>query len=143
MRRLAILSLLLLAACATREVKPTEAEMDRIEAALTGDACAARLIGGDRHYYYRPRYYAEEVEAAKTEGRPPRSSNRVTSVVQFNLVPRLGDRTGTRTSHAVPPQGPGAVDGAVHGAYHLETGELDLAGCTDGATAPAGYRDTP
>ena len=138
MRRASILPLLLLlSACATREIKPTEAEMDRVEAALAAVPCAARLVGGDRYYYYRPRYYAEEIAAAKKEGRPPRSSNRVTSVVQFNLVRAPADRAGARTSHAVPPQAPGAGDGAVHGAYHLETGELDLAGCAPAADAAA------
>lgn len=137
MRRLSILPLLLLSACATREIKPAEAEMDRVEAALAGTPCVARLASLDRHYYYRPRYYAEEIAAAKQEGRPPRSSNRVTSVVQFDLVPAPADRAGTRTSHAVPPQAPGAGDGALHGAYHLETGELDLADCASAADVAA------
>ena len=103
MRLLSVLSLFLLSACAARDVKPTEAEMDRVEAALQATPCAVQLADWDRHYYYRPRYYAEEVAAAKKEGRPPRSSNRVTSVVQFDLVPGRADPAGVRKSHAVPP----------------------------------------
>lgn len=134
MRRLSVLLLLLLSACATREVKPTEVEMDRVEAALEATSCAARLADWDRHHYYRPRYYAEEVEAAKKEGRPPRSSNRVTSVVQFDLIPAPAGRTGARTSHAVPPHALADAEGGLHGAYHLETGELNLPGCADSNT---------
>ncbi len=116
--------------------------MDRVEVALLATSCATRLADWDRHFYYRPRYYAEEVEAAKKEGRPPRSSNRVTSVVQFDLVPVPADRTGARTSHAVPPHTLAEAEGGLHGAYHLETGELDLVGC-EAATAPAVRSDTP
>jgi hypothetical protein len=133
---------LVLSACAAREVKPSEAEMDRVEAALQATPCAARLASLDRHFYYRPRYYAEEIAAAKKEGRPPRSSNRVTSVIQFDLVPARADTVGARTSHAVPPHALTGVADGLHGAYHLDTGELTLAGCV-AEPAPAGRSDTP
>lgn len=131
-RRFIPLLAIALSACAAREVKPTVEEMDRVEAALQATSCAARLAGWDRHHYYRPRYFAEEIEAAKKEGRPPRSSNRVTSVIQFDLVPAPAGRAGERTAHAVPPHALASADGGLHGAYHLETSELDLAGCSAG-----------
>lgn len=139
--RLALPLLLVLSACAAREVKPTDAEMNRVEAALRATPCAARLAGWDRHFYYRPRYYAEEVAAAKKEGRPPRSSNRVTSVVQFDLVPARADPPGTRKSHAVPPHALTGVSDGLHGAYHLDTGELTLPGCAAQPTS-GGRSDT-
>lgn len=142
MKQLSLLPLLLLSACATREVKPTEAEMDRVETVLAAAPCAAKLVDRDRHFYYRPRYYAEEVEAAKSEGRQPRSSNRVTSVIQFELHPASADGAGKRTSHAVPPPALAQAGNNLHGAYHLETGELDLVGC-EGEPASGERVDPP
>ncbi|WP_077148696.1 hypothetical protein [Sphingopyxis sp. KK2] len=134
--RLALSLCLVLSACAAREVKPTETEMDRVEAALQATPCAARIASLDRHFYYRPRYYAEEIAAAKKEGRPPRSSNRVTSVIQFDLVPAPAGRAGERKAHAVPPHALADADGGLHGAYHLEERELDLAGCVAAVPLP-------
>lgn len=100
-----ITAAMLLASCTTRATVPSEADMDRIEAALAEDACVGPLTDWQRQYYFHPKYFGDEVAAAAREGRAPRSSGHVRSMIGFELRADAARKTSSRTALDHPPQG--------------------------------------
>lgn len=141
MRLLAILPLLLLSACVTREVKPTEAEMDRVEAALNQLPCVGDLGDWERRYYYVSKYFAEELDAANKQGREPRPSRYNKSIVEFHLRQAHFEEFGSgRKGYAGYPPGSADIDDRDYrmawGGYDLNTGKLHMADCGRNMSPP-------
>ena len=134
MIRLAPVVFLLLAACVTREVKPSEIEMERVEAALQKLPCVGRVDDWERHYLYRPKYFGEEVAIALKEGRSPRRSGYDRFTIEIHLREANFEEFGEgRSSHADYPSGLLANDDRkfriAFGSYDLRSGELQMAAC--------------
>lgn len=132
---------LTLSACATRDVKPSEAEMDRVETALRANPCVDDVNQWSRNYFYHAKYFGEEVETAATEQRAPRASGHVRTQISFALQQKLGaQKSAGRTSLAAPPvseKDAGGGDGAslrrAFGSYDLRNGTLHIARCDPSA----------
>jgi hypothetical protein len=134
MRRLAIVSILLLSACVTRDGKPTEAEMDRVEEQLEKIPCVGRLANWERRYLYPPEYSDAELDAAIKEEREPRRSSVDRSKIEIHLRQANFEEFGEgRKSYAdYPPDMSDTDDRSyriAYGSYDLTTGKLDLAAC--------------
>ena len=134
MRAIVLLPLFLLAACTPREVKPTEAEMDRVEAALAKLPCIGDLSRWERQYLYHPDFFAEEVAAASKEGRAPRPSGYDRNVIEVHLREAGFEEFGSgRKSYSTYP--PGSLDSddwkylIAYGSYDLKGDKLHLAAC--------------
>jgi len=139
--RFVFLLILVLSSCAAREVKPTEAEMDRVEAALSESPCIGDLADWERRYYYSPKYFAEELDAAIKEGREPRPSRRNKSIVEFDLREAHFEEFGSgRKSYADYPPGSADNDDRAYrvawGGYDLKTGKLQMADCGPNVSPP-------
>ena len=131
---LPLLLLLLLSACVTREGKPTEAEMDRIEKQLERTPCIGSLADWERIYLYHPKYFAEELDAAIKEGRQPRRSGFDRAQIEIHLRQANFEEFGEgRKSYADYPSGLLDTDDRgyriAYGSYDLGRGKLDLAAC--------------
>jgi hypothetical protein len=136
-----ILALLLLSACAAREIKPTEAEMDRIEAQLAQVPCVGRLADWERIYLYHPDYFAEEVDAAIKEGRAPRRSGYDRTKIEIHMRQANFEEFGEgRKSYVDYPPGLADTDDRAYriayGSYDVKSGKLDLAACGPNMTPP-------
>jgi len=134
MTRLVLLLFLGLSACAAREVKPTESEMDRIEAQLAQMPCVGRLADWERIYLYHPDYFAEEVDAAIRECREPRRSGYDRTKIEIHLRQANFEEFGEgRKSYADYPRGLADTDyrayRIAYGSYDVKSGKLDLAAC--------------
>ncbi|KQZ60725.1 hypothetical protein ASD67_15555 [Sphingopyxis sp. Root1497] len=134
MTRLVLLLFLGLSACAAREVKPTEPEMDRIEVQLAQMPCVGRLADWERIYLYHPDYFAEEVDAAIREGRAPRRSGYDRTKIEIHLRQANFEEFGEgRKSYADYPRGLADTDDRAYriayGSYDVKSGKLDLAAC--------------
>jgi hypothetical protein len=132
MRLCGMAAALLLAGCATRDVKPTDGEIDRVEAALAGLACVGDPAQWRGHYYYHPKYFGEEVEDAAREGREPRSSGHVRTLIAFDLR-QGGDNVAGRVSLGAP-LGDGATSAETGvrralGSYDMRDGSVKLQSC--------------
>ena len=134
MRPFLVLPLLLLSACAAREVKPTDVEMDRIEAQLAQVPCVGSLADWERIYLYHPDYFAEEVDAAIKEGREPRRSGYDRTKIEIHMRHANFEEFGEgRKSYVDYPPGLTDTDDRAYriayGSYDVKTGKLDLATC--------------
>ena len=134
MIRFAPVLLLLLAACVAREVKPTEQEMDRVEAALEKLPCIGRIDDWERRYLYHPQYFGEEVAGAMKEGREPRPSGYDRSQIEIHLHEANFEEFGEgRTSLSNYPSDLLATDDREYrlpyGSFDLITGKLHMAAC--------------
>lgn len=156
---------LLLAGCGVREMRPSDMEMDRVDAALQAEPCIGELVDWHRSYYFHAKYFGEEVEKAAKDGRVPRASGQVRHILGFELR-RTHPEGEQRISLPNPPKGTGQKDmwqqeigqGDVGqdddlgvrraaGTFNLRTGVLNMAHCDaedgpDDATK-AGHRVSP
>ena len=134
MIRFAAVLILLLPACMTREVKPSEQEMDRIEAALQKLPCIGKIGDWERRYLYHPEYFAEEVAVAAKEGRQPRPSGHNRSMIEIHLHQANFEEFGEgRQSLSDYPSDLLATDDReyriAYGSFDLKTGKLHMAAC--------------
>ncbi|MDZ3833432.1 MAG: hypothetical protein U0S50_16690 [Sphingopyxis sp.] len=134
MRHAALFIFLFLGACVTREGKPTETEIDQVEAQLEGAPCVGRLADWERIYAYRPEYFAEEVHAALKERREPRPSGYDRSIIDIHLRPANVSGSGAgRKSQAGRPAEASAdnpdKDHSVRGSFDLRRGQLAMKEC--------------
>ena len=134
MRPFAVAVLLLLSACVSREGKPTEAEMDRIEKQLERVPCVGRLVNWERRYLYHPEYSDVEVDTAIKEAREPRRSGYDRSKIEIHLRQANFEEFGEgRKSYADYPPDMSDTDDRTYriayGSYDLTSGRLDIADC--------------
>ncbi|UKK84386.1 hypothetical protein L7H23_17725 [Sphingopyxis sp. BSN-002] len=134
MNRLAFSAALILAACSMPELKPTEAEMDRVETALRQKPCIGKLADWERRYYYQLQFSSDKSEKSVRKGLMPKPTGYDRSIVEIDLRQANFEEFGSgRGSYADYP--PGAADtddreyNLAFGTYSLETGELHLAHC--------------
>ena len=125
---------LALSACAAREVKPTEAEMDRVEAALGREECIGDLKSWLRRYHYKLEFSPEESEAAWKERREPQPTAYNKSVIEVDLREANFEEFGNgRRSYSNYPEGSGGIDDRDYrmafGTFDVATGLLNLAAC--------------
>lgn len=129
--------MLVLPACATRDVKPSAAEMDRVEAALRKIPCVGDVGAWSRSYFYHAKYFGDEVAAAAREQRAPLASGHVRTQISFALQQASDESfVAGRVSFAAPPPGVNSAgsDGSAGlrramGSYDLRDGRLNIAGC--------------
>lgn len=123
---------LVLSGCGTRPVKPAEVEIDRVEAALAKQSCVGELSGWQRQYYYHPKYFGEEVEQAKKEGRVPRSSRHIRTLIGFDLRQGGANAAGRISLESPPMDGAEAAQSGERralGSYDIRTGAVELVRC--------------
>lgn len=122
----------LLAGCATRDVKPADGEIDRVAAALAQQACVGDAAQWRGYYYYHPKYFGEEVEDAAREGREPRSSGHVRTLIAFDLR-QGGDIVAGRVSLGAPlaDEGGDAKTGVRRalGSFDMRDGSVEMQSC--------------
>lgn len=121
-----------LSGCTTREMKPAEVEMDRVEAALALNPCVGTVDSWQRSYFYHPKYFGEEVEDAKREGREPRSSGHIRTLIGFDLR-QGGANVAGRISLGAPPSDAStpAQTGQRRalGSFDVRDGAMKMASC--------------
>lgn len=122
-----------LVGCTTREVKPAGPEMERVEAALAAQPCVGALSKWQRIYYYHPKYFGDEVALAAKEGRAPRASGHVRTLIGVELWPKdqALDGNDQRVSLGEPPYHADAATPPVRGEFDIRSGRLTLVGCGD------------
>jgi hypothetical protein len=135
------LPLLLLSCCAAQDVKPTEAEMDRVEAALKPLPCIGNLADWERRYYYMPEYAVGELDAAIKQDREPKPIGYDKSVVEIDLREAHYEEFGSgRKSYVGFPPGSGDTDDRDYrvawGGYDLKAGTLHMADCGPNMSPP-------
>lgn len=134
----------LLSACGVREVRPSDNEMDRVDAALQAEPCVGELVDWHRNYYYHAKYFGDEVEKAAKEGRAPRASGHVRYIVGFDLRSRRGGDSAQRVSLVHPPissdDAPveSGAERRAAGTFNLRSGELSMARCDADTAEDAG-----
>lgn len=131
---------ILLASCTTRATMPSDVDMDQIEAALAEDPCVGPLKDWQRQYYFHPKYFGDEVAAAAREGRTPRSSGHVRSMIGFELRADAAKKLSGRMALDRPPEGQwgAATDGERRAAGHFDLSAklLTMAHCDPKKLAP-------
>lgn len=139
----ALVMVLVLAACGVREIRPTDMDMDRVDAALQAEPCVGELVDWHRTYYFHAKYFGDEVAKAAKEGRAPRASGHVRHILGFELSrtqpggaqrlslaqPPLGPELEAKSEQAQAAAGKPADVRRAAGTYNLRTDELDLAHC--------------
>ena len=141
MRRFSIPLLLLLTACALRESGPTDAEMDRVEAALQQLTCIGDLGDWERRYYFLPKYRDGALDEAIKQDREPIPSGYDKSIVEFDLREAHFEEFGSgRKRYVGIPPGSGNTDDRDYrmawGGYDLKTGKLHMADCGPNMSPP-------
>lgn len=87
----AILSVSVIACSQASDLKPTQAEINRVEALLSNHRCVGDLSKWRRTYVYMVDYSDAELAAAKREGRPMRPVFHDTRLIEFVLQRAGGD----------------------------------------------------
>ncbi len=125
---------LLTTGCAPAEMKPTESEMDRVEAALEREGCIGELKDWLRRYHYKLEFSPEESVAAWKEKREPRPTAYDKSIIEVDLREANFEKfAGGRRSYSNYPEGSGGIDDRDYrmafGTFDVATGRLNLVAC--------------
>ena len=141
MIRLLLVASLCLSGCASAEIKPTDDEMDRVEAILQQLPCVGNLNRWERRYFYHPEFSDEENARALKEDRIPSPTGYVRSLIEIDLREANFDEFGSgRKGYSNFPPGSADTDDRnyrmVFGTYDLKARKLSLSHCGGNIAPP-------